>query len=146
MVAGIGPVNISTGSTPASANVWNRARGLRPSWFAFSSLMISTAAAPSVICDEFAAVITPSGLNAGLSCASFSSDVSGRMPSSRLTISVPDSVGTVIGSISRSNRPSSVARAARRCDSTENASFCSREMPHFSEIISAEMPCGTRLG
>ena len=34
--------------------------------------MISTAAAPSVICDEFAAVITPSGLNAGLSLASFS--------------------------------------------------------------------------
>ena len=30
-VAGIGPVSIITGSTPASANVWNRARGVSPS-------------------------------------------------------------------------------------------------------------------
>ena len=31
VVAGIGPVSIITGSTPASANVWKRARGVRPS-------------------------------------------------------------------------------------------------------------------
>ena len=42
VVAGIGPVSIITGSTPASANVWNRARGVRPSSLAFSSLMMST--------------------------------------------------------------------------------------------------------
>ena len=47
--------------------------------------MMSTAAAPSVICDELAAVITPSGLNAGFSLASFSTFESGRMPSSTLT-------------------------------------------------------------
>ena len=91
MVAGIGPVSIITGSTPASANVWKRARGFRPSSFAFSSLMISTAAAPSVICDELPAVITPSGLNAGFSVASFSTFESGRMPSSLATTASPSS-------------------------------------------------------
>ena len=50
---------------------------------AFSSLMISTAEAPSVICDELPAVTLPSGLNAGLSLASVSTVVPGRMPSSR---------------------------------------------------------------
>ena len=78
-------MSIITGSTPASANVWKRARGVRPSSFAFSSLMISTAAAPSVICDELAAVITPSGLNAGFSVRELLDVESGRMPSSRVT-------------------------------------------------------------
>ena len=107
--------------------------------------MMSDAAAPSVICDELPAVITPSsGLNAGFSLASFSTDESGRMPSSRVIVSVPSSVMIGTGTISRSKRPSSVARAARRCDSTENASFSSRLMFHFSAMSSAEMPCGTR--
>ena len=87
-------MSIITGSTPASANVWKRARGVRPSSFAFSSLMMSTAAAPSVICDELPAVITPSGLNAGFSVASFSIDESGRMPSSCAISSSPSSVVT----------------------------------------------------
>ena len=47
---------------------------------AFSSLMISTAEAPSVICDELPAVTLPSGLKAGLSLASVSAVVPGRMP------------------------------------------------------------------
>src|SRR5439155_1190696 len=42
-VAGMGPVSMVTGSTPARAKVWNRARGVRPSWLAFSSVMISMA-------------------------------------------------------------------------------------------------------
>ncbi len=87
MVAGIGPVSIITGSTPARANVWKRARGVRPSSLAFSSLMTSSAAEPSVICDEFAAVTTPSSLNAGFSLASVSIEESGRMPSSVLIVS-----------------------------------------------------------
>ena len=67
-VAGIGPVSMITGSTPTV--VWStiRARGLRPSAFAVSADISSTAAAPSEICDELPAVILPSGLNAGLSC------------------------------------------------------------------------------
>ena len=69
-----------------------RARGVSPSRPAASSLVTSTAAAPSVICDELPAVITPSGLNAGFSAASRSGDVSGRMPSST-TSSVSASLG-----------------------------------------------------
>ena len=43
-----------------------RARGLRPSDFAFSSLMTSTAAAPSLSGQALPAVTVPSSLNAGL--------------------------------------------------------------------------------
>ncbi len=80
-VAGIGPVNIVTGSTPASAKLWKRALGVRPSSSAFSELMISTAEAPSVIWLLLAAVTLPSSLNAGLSAAIFSI-VDSRMPPS----------------------------------------------------------------
>ena len=51
--------------------------------------MINVAAAPSEICDELPAVITPSGLNTGFSWASFSADESARMPSSRVIVSEP---------------------------------------------------------
>ena len=58
------------GSTPASPNDTKRARGSRPSLPAARSLVISTAAEPSQICDEFPAVTFPSARNAGLSAAS----------------------------------------------------------------------------
>ena len=58
-----------------------------PTAFAFSSLMISTAEAPSVICDEFPAVTFPSSLKAGFSLASLSMRLSGRMPSSDVKLS-----------------------------------------------------------
>ena len=66
------PVSMVTGSTPARAKAWKRARGRSPRALAFSSLMISTAEAPSVICDEFPAVTLPSSLKAGFSLASVS--------------------------------------------------------------------------
>ncbi len=81
-MAGMGPVSMVTGSTPARAKVWKRARGVRPSALAFSSLMISTAEAPSVIWDELPAVTLPSGLKAGFSLASVSAVEPSRMPSS----------------------------------------------------------------
>ena len=74
------------GSAPASENEWKRARGVRPRAAARSSLMISTADAPSVIWLELPAVTTPSSLKAGLSPASFSAVVPGRMPSSADTV------------------------------------------------------------
>ena len=97
------------------------ARGVSPSSLAFSSLMMRAADAPSVICDELPAVTFPSGLNAGFNWASVSGVVPGRMPSSRVTSSLfsmtlPLSLSSrrdLTGMISRSNRPSSVARAAR---------------------------------
>ena len=67
-----------------------RARGFRPSFFAFSADMTSTAAAPSLSGQALPAVTVPSGLNAGLSSASFSTVVPGRGPSSWVT-SVPSS-------------------------------------------------------
>ena len=60
-----------------------RARGVSPSSAAFSGVISSSAAAPSLIWLLLPAVITPSGLKAGWSAASFSSVVSRRMPSSR---------------------------------------------------------------
>ncbi len=78
-VAGIGPVNMVTGSTPARAKLWNLARILKPSSLAFSSLMIRTADAPSVICELLPAVCMPSG-STGFSRASSSSSDTGVMP------------------------------------------------------------------
>jgi hypothetical protein len=82
--------------------------------------MMSTAAAPSVICDELPAVTLPSGLKAGFSCASVSAVVPGRMPSSAVTRSF-DSMTFLVslsrrfsatGTISFSKRPSFVACSA----------------------------------
>ena len=146
-VAGIGPVSMVTGSTPARANEWNRARGVRPRLVARSSLMMSTAAAPSVICDELPAVTLPSSfLKAGLSWASVSTVVSGRMPSSVSTmspVSLPSSSFSTTGTISRWKRPSAVARAARCWLVAPKRSRSSRDSPHLSAMSSAEMPWGT---
>ena len=116
------------GSTPAIPKPRNRARGSRPSSDAFFSDATSTAAAPSTIWLEFPAVTTPSGMNAGCSDAIFSSVVwrtaSSTAKRVRVIVSVPppssrDGTSSSIGMISFSKRPSSIARAARRCDSSE---------------------------
>ena len=79
-----GPVSMRTGSTPTRHVSTTRARGVRPSSLARDSVIISTAAAPSEICDELPAVWTPFSRATGFSVASFSS-VDSRMPSSRCT-------------------------------------------------------------
>ena len=103
---------------------------------AFSAVMISSAAAPSEICDELPAWMTPSSLNAGFSPASFSTVLPRRTPSSATTGS--PSVNT--GMICVSNAPLSCAVAASSCERTEYSSSRVRENPHFCEINSAEMP------
>ena len=125
-VAGIGPVSMITGSTPTV--VWStilrgRAGRARPPSRAPSS---STAAAPSEICDELPAVITPSSLKAGLSSARPSTVVPGRMPWSVLT----KPPFTATGTISRSNRPSAAARSARCCERAPISSSSSRGRFH----------------
>ena len=85
-------------------------------------------------------MIRPSGLKAGLSAASASSVVSGRMPSSRTYVSPLTANGTISGS----NLPSSVARWASCCERRPKASSSAREISHRSAIISAERPWGTR--
>jgi hypothetical protein len=49
------------------------------------------------------------------------------------------------GIVSRSKRPSSVARAASWCERSASSSISDRGISHLSAIISAEMPWGTRL-
>ena len=81
-VAGIGPVSMMVGSEPTMACATIRARGRSPRDFAFSAVITSTAAAPSLIWLELPAVTTPSSWNDGFSCAIFSRDGGMRTPSS----------------------------------------------------------------
>ena len=52
---------------------------------------------------------------------------------------------TANGTISRSKRPSSVAFAASWWERRPISSSSERGISHLSAIISAEIPCGTRL-
>ena len=127
-VAAMGAVSMKIGSAPRTPKKWMRARGFSPCRFTAASLATRTAVEASEICEDTAAVIRSQPFTVG-SEAIFSSDVSGRMPSSRVT--------PAIGATSRSKRPSSQARAARRCDSSANSSMSSRVTAHFSAIRSA---------
>ena len=62
-----------------------RARGVRPSFSAFSSLVMRRAAAPSFSGQALPAVTVPSGLNAGRRPERPSAVVPGRGPSSLVT-------------------------------------------------------------
>src|SRR5438046_1354966 len=73
---------------PAAAPPTMRTIAFSPSASARSSLMTSTAAAPSFSPDELPAVTVPPFRKTGGSFASASNDVSGRGPSSRLRITV----------------------------------------------------------
>ena len=106
-----------------------------------SALISSTAAAPSETCELLPAVILPSSLKAGLSLLSASMLESGRIPWSVWKVSPL----TWKGTISRSKRPSSVARAASWWERTPISSSSERGISHLSAIISAEIPWGTRL-
>ena len=138
-VAGIGPVSMMAGSTPASEVATIRARGGSPRALARGSDMIRSAAAPSEIWEEFAAVTTPSDLNDGASAAIFSRFTGTRTPSS-VSNTLPS--GSVSGAISRVKRPSAMARPAFSWLRAENSSRSSRLSPHRSATISAESPCG----
>ena len=75
--AGTGPIPITAGSTPATAEPKNVPSGSTPRSRARSSLAITSAAAPSLI--PLASPAGPSRLrNAGRRPASFSTEVSGR--------------------------------------------------------------------
>ncbi|CNI50888.1 Uncharacterised protein [Mycobacterium tuberculosis] len=96
-----------------------RTSGVSPSWSAISAVVTSSAAAPSEICEELPAWITPSSVNAGFSPASFSTLVPRRTPSSAVTIS-PSSTKT--GTIWSVKAPPSWAAAASSCDDAEYSS------------------------
>jgi len=90
-----------------------------PSDAALTSLMMTTAAAPSFSGQQFPAVTVPFSRKAGFNPATFSSVVPGRGPSSAETTS-PD--GSRTGVISRCQNPLARAFSARFCDRTPNSS------------------------
>ena len=127
-MAGMGAVSIHTGSSARTDRWWMRARGVSPWSDRPCSLTISSAAEASEICEAHAAVTRPPSVSVG--SERILSQFGSRGPSS--------AAQSPSGTISASKRPSARARMARSCDSTANASMSSREMSHFSAIISAE--------
>ena len=87
-----------------------------------------------------AVTVPPSFLNAGCISASFSTVVPGLTCSSVSTVTSPLRVFLTIGTICSLKRPSSIAAAARRCDSAASSSCSSRVMFHFSARFSAVTP------
>lgn len=127
------------GSTPPSAPATHVAIGVIPSSFAFSSLITTTAAAPSLIEEALPAVTRPpSGLNAGRSFASDSFVVPARGPSSVSTMIVSFFFLTSIGTISSLNLPASRAAQAFCWLLAANSSSSSLVMPH----LVADVLCG----
>src|SRR5690606_26348049 len=137
-----------SGSTPATAKERNTARGVNPSSWALSADMTTTHAAPSLVWDELPAVTVPPCLKAGLSCARASMEVSRRIPSSWVKVTVSLTArrpskrtrSTVTGTISSWNLPASVAAAARRWLAGARASCRSRVTLSRAATSSAVRP------
>mmetsp|Transcript_30700 Transcript_30700/g.73591 ORF Transcript_30700/g.73591 Transcript_30700/m.73591 type:complete len:229 (-) Transcript_30700:495-1181(-) len=134
--AGIGPVPMIFGSTPAAAKLTTVASGVNPAAFAASSDISSITAAPSLIPDADPAVTVPSFLNAGFSLAIPALEASFLMYSS--VSKVPFFTGT--GTIWALNLPSAWAAAALVCDCTANSSWAARSMPNSFATFSAVTP------
>ena len=132
---------ITSGWTPATAVATTLAIGRSPSSRARSASTRSSAAAPSLMPELLPAVTVPPVLNAGLSAASASAEVSGRGCSSRsTTVDAPLRPATVTGTSWPSNRPASMAATARRWLSSAKASWRSRDTVHCSATHSAVSP------
>ena len=132
----MGAVSMMTGSSPASTAVCTRASGVRPSSRALSEVVISSAAAPSLICEALPAWMTPSSLNAGLSPASFS----GRGAAAQALVggrAWPS--GSSTGAIWPASRPASVAAASLACEARENSSSWPRgQAPLLGDHLGAD--------
>ena len=128
-----------SGSTPVTADATIRARGFRPSSRARSSLITSTAAAPSFSGHALPAVTLPPGTKTGSSADSFSNVDDARGPSSIVT-TVPSSF--VYGVSSRSKKPDPCAATARSCERCAKRSMSSRETSQRSATFSAVSPIG----
>ena len=138
-VAGIGPMPISSGSTPANANATRRIFGARPSSRAVSSAARNAAVAPSVRPAELPAVTRPPARNGARRFARPSMDVSGRRNSSRSAAFQPSSVKTLIGTTVPRMTPFCHAAAARCCERTAYASasrfvMCGKRSCRFSAV------------
>src|SRR6185312_6666968 len=139
--AGTGPIPITEGSTPATAEEMIRAIGLRPSSLIASPLTTVIAAAPSLIPLDEAAVTVPSATNAGFILASDSRVTPARGCSSVVNdfpaFSLP---GNGTGTNSSAKTPAASAFWARAWLSTANASCSARETPYWDATFSAVSP------
>ena len=113
---------------------------------ALSAAIRITAAAPSFSGDALPAVTVPVGSNAGLSDASFSSDVSARGPSSRSTVTsrqAPSSKTRVLtGITSAAMSPRAQAATAFWWLRSANASWSARLTSNWRATFSAVFPIG----
>ena len=109
-----GAIITHSGAQPPVAYAVTRARAVIPSSDAISSLITTSAAAPSLIEDALPTVTVPSFLNAERSPATDSIVMSARMFSSVLNSTAsPFRWGTLTANFSASKRPSLVASLAR---------------------------------
>mmetsp|Transcript_39174 Transcript_39174/g.101311 ORF Transcript_39174/g.101311 Transcript_39174/m.101311 type:complete len:288 (+) Transcript_39174:65-928(+) len=135
--AGMGPVPITFGSTPALAKEQILASGTSPRALAFASDMTRHSAAPSLMPEAFPAVtLPPCFLNAGLSLPKESALVSPLMYSSWSKTFLPASTFTICFW----NLPAFWAAAAFRWDSAAKASCACLSMPCSAATFSAVTP------
>src|SRR4029077_9162549 len=128
--AATGAIVNHSGASALLAQATSRATGLSPLSFAVAALESTSAAAPSEIEEDEAAVTVPLAAKAGLSCGILEmSQVPG--VSSRATTVTPLRPLTSIGATSASTSPASSARSARRTDSAAKASCAARVKAYF---------------
>ena len=114
--AGIGPVPMILGSTPAWPQDTMRPSTFLPSLAACLAVISTTAAAPSLMPDALPAVTVPSFSKAGFSLAIASTVAPWRGYSSALTMMSPLRVLMVTGTISSLNLPAFCAASALFCE------------------------------
>ena len=114
--------------------------GFAPRFSAVSRSISTTAAAPSLMPDALPAVTVPSLRNTGRSFARSSTVASARGCSSVSNTVSPRRVFILTGRICCLNRPSDIARDARRCDSSASASWSPRVIWWLSARFSAVSP------
>ncbi len=138
-MASVGARPVRTGSTPTEPHPRMRASGVRPCAAAYSSLVSTTAAAPSFSPAALPAVTVPpssSGCSRG-SAASRSIDVSARGCSSVSKTRVPPlPSGTSTGTICSLNQPSAIDCDARWCECSAHSSDAARLMPASRAVFS----------
>ena len=112
-MAATGPIPITSGSTPANAPCTQVAIGVTPNSLAFSSLITTIAAAPSLIPEALPAVTIPPSLpEQQRNLDNDSAVVPGRGPSSTLNSTISFLTLTGTGTISSSNLCSAIAFSA----------------------------------
>jgi hypothetical protein len=148
-IAFIGPIPMISGGTPATAKLTKRASGFMPYFLSAFSLIRTTAAAPSDICELLPAVTEPRAAKTVVSLPSVSIDESAAAPRRcppRACDARParGEVGRrgvdLVGQDLLAEAPAAIARAAFWWLATANASWSSRETFQRCATFSAVMP------